>query len=53
LNAAFYLTAGEEVPLTVSRAGQTMEIKVVPGLNPVTGVVPPPIFSLSVRIGKP
>jgi serine protease Do len=35
LNAAFYLTAGEEVPLTVSRSGQTMEIKVVPGLNPL------------------
>jgi len=54
LNAAFYLTAGEEVPLTVSRAGQDMDIKVVPGPNPLAGVVvPAPIFSLSVRIGKP
>jgi serine protease Do len=53
LNAAFYLTAGEEVPLTISRAGQTMDVKVVPGLNPLTGVVPAPVFSLSVRISKP
>jgi serine protease Do len=53
LNAAFYLTAGEEVPLTVSRAGQTMDIKVVPGPNPLAGVLPTPIFSLSVRISKP
>jgi serine protease Do len=53
LNAAFYLTAGEEVPLTVSRGGQTMDIKVVPGPNPLAGVVPAPTFSISVRIGKP
>jgi serine protease Do len=53
LNAAFYLTAGEEVPLTISRAGQTMDVKVVPGLNPLTGVMPAPVFSLSVRISKP
>jgi serine protease Do len=47
LNAAFYMTAGEEVPLTVSRGGRLMDIKVVPGPNPLVpaeqGVVPPSI----------
>jgi serine protease Do len=52
LNAAFYLTAGEEVPLTVSRGGQPVEVKVVPGPNPLAGVVPAPVFSLSVHFGK-
>jgi serine protease Do len=52
LNAAFYLTAGEEIPLTVSRGGQTMDIKVTPGPNPLDAV-PNPVFSLSVRIVKP
>jgi len=54
LNAAFYLTAGEEVPLTVSRGGQIMDIKVVPGPNPLAPqeqVAPVPVFNLSVRIG--
>jgi serine protease Do len=36
LDAAFYLTAGEAVPVMVSRAGQTMEIKVVPGPSPLS-----------------
>jgi serine protease Do len=45
LNAAFYLSAGEEVPLTVSRGGQTMEIKVVPVSK--GDVISVPIFSLS------
>ena len=55
LDAAFYLTAGDEVPLTLSRAGQTMEIKVVPAPNPLAPeeqVVQVPIFNLSIRLGK-
>ncbi len=55
LNAAFYLTAGDEVPLTVSRGGQNVEIKVVPAPNPTacdTQVVAVPTFSLSVRLGN-
>jgi serine protease Do len=49
MNAAFYLTAGEEVPLTLSRNGQTVEVKVVP----VSAVAPQPVpvFNLSVKIG--
>jgi S1-C subfamily serine protease len=53
LNAAFYLTSGDEVPLTVSRGGQTKEIKVDVGPNPLAPqeqVVPG--FNLSIRIEK-
>jgi S1-C subfamily serine protease len=49
LNAAFYMTAGEEVPLTVSRGGRLMDIKVVPSANPLAPpevIVPPPDVSL-------
>jgi len=54
LDAAFYLTAGQEVPLTVSRGGQAMEIKVLPGPSPLAGgaASPAPTFSLSLRLGK-
>lgn len=55
LDAAFYLTAGNEVPLTLSRGGQTSEVKVVPAPNPMdprSGVVPTPTFNLSVRLGN-
>jgi serine protease Do len=55
LNAAFYLTAGDEVPLTISRAGKTIAIKVEPAPNPLAPqeeVVPSPIFNLSVRLGN-
>ena len=34
LNAAFYLTAGDEVPLTISRNGEQLTIKVQPADNP-------------------
>jgi len=54
LDASFYLTAGEEVPLTVSRGGQTVDIKVVPAPNPTATAEeagPMPTFSLSVRMG--
>jgi S1-C subfamily serine protease len=50
LNAAFYLTAGEEVPITVSRGGENIDIKVVPGLSPLAPQ-PMPVFNLSVRLG--
>lgn len=36
LNAAFYMTAGEDVPLTVSRGGQLIEIKVAPAPHPLS-----------------
>ncbi|MGA3169586.1 MAG: trypsin-like peptidase domain-containing protein [Chthoniobacteraceae bacterium] len=55
MNAAFYLTAGEEVPVTVSRAGQPVEIKIVPAPNPLAPqqeMVPASVFSLSVRLGN-
>jgi len=48
LNAAFYLTAGEETAVTVSRNGQIIDIKVVPDQNPlapVEPVLPPPGLS--------
>jgi serine protease Do len=56
MNAAFYLTAGDEVPLTFSRNGQPLEIKVVPAPNPLAPqqeeTLPVPIFNLSVRLGR-
>jgi serine protease Do len=50
LDAAFYLTAGDQVPLTVLRGNQTMEIKVEAGSSQSSGVVP--VFDVSVRLGK-
>jgi S1-C subfamily serine protease len=55
LDAAFYLTAGDEVPITVLRAGQTIAIKAVPAPNPMAPEeevipAPAPVFSLSVRV---
>jgi serine protease Do len=55
LDAAFYMTAGEEVPLTVSRGGATMNVKVTPSLSPVAPAEQQqvaPVFSLSVRVGQ-
>jgi serine protease Do len=55
LNAAFYLTAGEEVPLTVSRGGRLMDIKVVPAPNPLSPpeqVPATPGINLRVEIGQ-
>jgi serine protease Do len=54
MNAAFYLTAGEEVPLTVWRQGETKEFKVLPALSPTAPsehvAAPSTVFSLSVRM---
>jgi serine protease Do len=53
LDAAFYLTSGDEVPVTVSRAGQPLVLKVVPAPNPMAPqeeVIPAPTFNLSVRL---
>lgn len=53
LDAAFYLTAGDELPLEVSRGGKTMDIKVVPIPNPAAPrqeVVQ--TFNLSLPFGK-
>jgi len=36
LNAAFYLTAGEEVPITVWRNGQRLSLKVEPADHPTS-----------------
>lgn len=36
LNAAFYMTAGEQVPLTISRGGRLMDIQVVPSASPLS-----------------
>jgi len=36
LNAAFYLTAGDEVPLTVLRGGEKLTVKIVPTEHPLT-----------------
>jgi len=55
LDAAFYLTAGAEVPLTFLRGGQTVDVKVVPGPNPTAPqqeAAPVSTFSLSVRLGN-
>ena len=57
MDAAFYLTAGEEMPITVSRGGQTIDIKVTPAPNPLApqqqmAAVPVQLFNLSVRLGK-
>ena len=51
INAAFYLTVGEEVPLTVSRGGQTMEIKVVPEISPLSPQ-DRPVFNISAVTGS-
>jgi len=34
LNAAFYLTAGDEVPITVLRNGEKLNFKIKPGEHP-------------------
>jgi len=55
LNAAFYLTAGDEVPLTVSRGGKTMEMKVEPAPNPLAPQeqsAPSTVFNITVPFGK-
>jgi len=56
LNAAFYLTAGDEVPLTVLRDGKTTEINVRCSPNPLTVhqevVSAPPVFNFSVHLGN-
>jgi serine protease Do len=61
LNAAFYLTAGEEVPLTVSRSDPAMDtaeikvVKVVPAPNPLAprqDAMPMTGFTFSVRLGN-
>jgi len=49
LNAAFYLTAGEAVGLTVSRGGQPIELQVTPEANPQAAPqpgAPGPSFTL-------
>ncbi len=56
MNAAFYLTAGEQVPITVLRNGQSISFNITPAENPSvpeedTPTPPPSIFSLSVRWG--
>jgi len=53
LNAAFYMTAGEEVPLTISRGGRLMDINVVPVPNPISQpeqAVVTPSINLQVQI---
>ena len=56
MDAAFYLTAGDEVPVTVLRAGQSVEIKVqsAPSLlatpQQVSAAVTSDTFNLSVRL---
>ncbi|HEX4086213.1 MAG TPA: trypsin-like peptidase domain-containing protein [Chthoniobacteraceae bacterium] len=55
LNAAFYLTAGDEVPISVTRNGQPQQYKVTAGPNPDAPDEesnPGPVFNLSVRLGK-
>ena len=55
MDAAFYLTAGDEVPLTIAHGGQNVAVKVVSVPNPMapqTEVVPVPAFGLSVRVGN-
>jgi serine protease Do len=56
LDAAFYLTAGDEIPLTVSRAGSQMEVKVTPAANPVSAALHPPqseaLFNFTVHLGN-
>jgi serine protease Do len=54
LNAAFYLTAGEEVPLTISRGGQPVEIKVMALPNPLgPQVVAPQNQAAADAVGLP
>jgi serine protease Do len=55
LDAAFYLTSGDEVPITVSRGGQAIEVKVTPAPNPLAPreeVAQAPGFSVRVTLGK-
>ena len=55
LNAAFYLTAGDDVTICVTRNGQPQQFKVTAGPNPAAPAeesVPAPVFNLSVRLGK-
>ncbi|MEA3188477.1 MAG: serine protease Do [Chthoniobacter sp.] len=40
LNAAFYLTAGDEVPVTVSRHGEKLDLKVTLTLHPAMATMP-------------
>ncbi len=54
MDAAFYLTAGDEVSLTVLRGSQSIEVKLVPVLDPTGSPVGPQqempqAFSLSMR----
>ncbi len=54
LNAAFYLTAGNEVPLTIVRNGETMELKVEAGEHPSsprkTAQAPPTVPGIPLRL---
>jgi S1-C subfamily serine protease len=56
MDAAFYLTAGDEVPVTVLRDGKPTEIKVQSAPNPLTAhqevVSAPPVFNFSVHLGN-
>lgn len=55
LNASFYLTAGDQVPLTISHGGQTSVVKIQCAPNPTAPqqqVAPPPAFNISVRLGN-
>ena len=50
VNAAFYLTAGDEVPLTVSRDGERVELRIQPADHPDT---PHPTAALPSAAGIP
>ncbi len=55
LDAAFYLTSGDEVPITVSRGGQAVELKMTPAPNPLAPqeeVVQAPGFSVRLSLGR-
>jgi len=53
LDAAFYLTAGDEIPIAITRGGQPRIVKLTAGPNPAAPAEEStPVFNLSVRLGK-
>jgi serine protease Do len=53
MDAAFYLTAGEEAPITILRNGQTMQVKLTPTANPaVPDETGPEVTGINIRLGN-
>ena len=47
IDASFFLTAGDRVPITIQRDGQEMSIEVRPAKHPIADVIDSPRDGLS------